>query len=243
MAISLEWLWPAQHQTLNPKSCHLWQLNSSAKIRQSPKAFSKDICKISLVLQITADVFTLVSVQALPSAFSSKDLNLLLRHNSVHSSVHGSLMVLQAERSLELLIVYSHDMTENSVPVNRNKTLRHSAELEMQRKPLREKGDCSPKSSCPYFVWIYVLKLSKPVHRKGKERKEKYSRGRGNSTDGINTGKWHCSKTVIYVTILIDGFFWVHWLSHPWLQLCFVTMTAEPSMTFLSSPTAHSWSS
>lgn len=120
-------------------------------------------------------------------------------------------------------------MTENSVTVNRNKTMRHSAELAMQRKPLREKVDCSPKTSCPYFVWIYVQKLRKPLHRKGKERKEKCSGGRGNSTDGINTGKWHCSKTVIYVTILIDGFCWVHWLSHPGLQFCFATVAAESS--------------
>lgn len=170
-----------------------------------------------------------MSVQALPLAFLSKDLYLFLRHNSVDSSVDRSLMVLQAQRSLELLIVYSHNMTENSVTVNRNKTLRHSAELEMQRKLLRETVDCSPKTSCPYFIWIYVLKWSKPLHTKGKERKEKYSGGRGNSTDGINTGKWHCSKTVIYVTILIAGFCWVHRPSHPGLHLCFATMAPESS--------------
>lgn len=93
--ISLEWLWPVQHQTLDPKSCHLWQLNSSAKIKQSLKPSARTSVRLWCFKSLL-HVFTLVSVQALLSAVSSKDLYLFLRHNAVHSSVDGSLMVLQA---------------------------------------------------------------------------------------------------------------------------------------------------
>lgn len=96
-----------KHSSLRAVICrNMTCLKKNPKnLKQSRKIFSKDTCKIFLVLQITAiDVFTLTFVQALPLTFSSEYLYLFLIHNSVGSSVADDLKVHHALRSLEVQI-------------------------------------------------------------------------------------------------------------------------------------------
>lgn len=50
--------------------------------------------------------------------------------------------------------MYSKDMTENVVTVNGNKTMQRSAEARNAKEAIKRKRkvNCSPKTSCAYFV-------------------------------------------------------------------------------------------